>query len=130
MHNNLINDLVYQWFVLYFRYLKYVTVSRTRATVRLRRTVTSTGTYEKEVKCKKYTIGLILISALQVILHHINYDSKIFNKYLEFEPCKKMEIHRYLTYMFLHRCVKNSKYLTIIYNSFSSPHLKYRSSWY
>uniref|UniRef100_A0A6P7H8T5 Rhomboid-related protein 1-like isoform X1 n=1 Tax=Diabrotica virgifera virgifera TaxID=50390 RepID=A0A6P7H8T5_DIAVI len=88
------------------RVLRFIIVPQmNRKTLKLRRTVTVTGTYESEVKCNKNIVGMLLISCLQVILYYTNRalcpEYPIDNA-LMFTPLRRQEIYRYVTYIFTH----------------------------
>ncbi|XP_056643141.1 rhomboid-related protein 3-like [Diorhabda sublineata] len=71
----------------------------------LRKTVTRTGSYEKQFKFGFNTTGILIISILQVILFYS--DSKCdepgsIRRALYFLPCNRSTLYRYLSYLLVH----------------------------
>ncbi|XP_072380385.1 rhomboid-related protein 1-like isoform X1 [Diabrotica undecimpunctata] len=88
------------------RVLRFIIVPQmNRKTLKLRRTVTVTGSYESEVKCNKNIVGMLIISIIQVIFFYTNRalcPTYQIEAALVFTPFKRQEIYRYVTYIFLH----------------------------
>ncbi|KAJ8930585.1 hypothetical protein NQ314_016597 [Rhamnusium bicolor] len=102
------------------RYIKFVGISSIRKkSLMLRRTTTNTGLYEEEITFKKYTIGMLLVSIVQMLCFYIDmaYDNKLVKEALQFHPSHRNQIWRYVTYMLVH-----SHYVYIFLN-FSACHL-------
>lgn len=88
-------------------------IPRHRRTLKLKRTTSNTGEYEKEYTCSWTTIFMISISTIQLILHYINYsnieDLTNFDESgpvvdaLKYHPYLRKEIYRYVTYALVHK---------------------------
>uniref|UniRef100_A0A6P7GMY1 Rhomboid-related protein 3-like n=1 Tax=Diabrotica virgifera virgifera TaxID=50390 RepID=A0A6P7GMY1_DIAVI len=86
--------------------LKFVVLPlKDRKTPRLQRTITFTGAYEREFKCKENILGMAVLSIIQIICFYANSTSKranVLSNALRFHPCKKRQVYRYITYLLLH----------------------------
>ncbi|KAJ8966532.1 hypothetical protein NQ314_003473 [Rhamnusium bicolor] len=90
-------------------YLKFVVITPPPVphVLRLETTETRTGLYDEELTCKRYTVGMLTISAIQIIFYYINMMFKdggqgIIEGVLKFTPSKKYEVWRYVTHIFVH----------------------------
>ncbi|XP_018563916.1 rhomboid-related protein 3-like [Anoplophora glabripennis] len=91
------------------RYIKFVVTSPTKKLVRLQSTLSNTGLYEEELTCKAYTVGMLILSAVQITFYYINLSLKTkeseegpIEMALKFTPYRKEEIWRYVTHIFVH----------------------------
>ncbi|CAG9861705.1 unnamed protein product [Phyllotreta striolata] len=92
--------------------LKFVAPSKTgpgRGHLILQRTITNTGMYEKQIKWNVYQLGLASIALLQVVLFYVNRslitgtkDKGGLYDALKFDPCRKLQVYRYISYIFVH----------------------------
>lgn len=92
------------------RFFKFVVIPKGRKSrIRIQRTITMTGEYEKNLKFGTNVMGMAIISVLQLIFFYINGAYKKtpddwgpLAEALCFNPCKKIEAYRYFTYLLLH----------------------------
>ncbi|XP_018562745.1 rhomboid-related protein 3-like [Anoplophora glabripennis] len=87
------------------RYLKYVAESSVRRkSLKLRRTVTDTGMYEEQCTFNLCTVGILVLSVLQIMCFYVNRDNCNYciSNSTEFDPSKKYEIWRFVTFILDH----------------------------
>ncbi|XP_050501727.1 rhomboid-related protein 1-like isoform X2 [Diabrotica virgifera virgifera] len=78
---------------------------KNRNTPQLQRTITVTGAYERQFKCRANILGMAILSIIQIICFYANSTSRranVLSNSLQFHPCKKRQVYRYFTYMLLH----------------------------
>ncbi|KAG5900300.1 hypothetical protein JTB14_000826 [Gonioctena quinquepunctata] len=88
--------------------LDFITVTPDGKKIALSRTLTRTGEYEKNFKLKKTTIRMLVLSLTQILFYYIDKTYQFgdkcgpYREFLRFDPCRKFELYRYLTYAFVH----------------------------
>ncbi|KAJ8958525.1 hypothetical protein NQ318_002320 [Aromia moschata] len=89
--------------MIFFRYLKYVVITPSQQKIKLVSPITRTGLYEEESSCKITTIGMVTLSAIQILLYYINlaFESGPIKSALQFDPKKEV---RNMAIRQLHLC--------------------------
>ncbi|XP_072381753.1 rhomboid-related protein 2-like [Diabrotica undecimpunctata] len=86
--------------------LKFVVLPpKNRNTPHLQRTITFTGAYERQFRCRANILGMAVLSIIQLICFYANSTYKrpnVLSNALRFHPCKKRQVYRYFTYLLLH----------------------------